>query len=66
VLLPNYSTGSIRAGLERGPYSGELYINNISNSHAITYYANQGGLNETGLATIIQPLTIGFVARAGF
>jgi len=66
VKLPNYSTGSIRAGLERGSYSGELFINNISNSHAITYYANEGGLNETGLATIIQPLTIGFVMRAGF
>jgi outer membrane receptor protein involved in Fe transport len=66
VLLPNYNTGALRAGLEHGLYSGELYVNNISNSHAITYYANQGGLNETGLATIIQPLTIGFVVRAGF
>jgi iron complex outermembrane receptor protein len=66
VRLPGYNTGAVRAGLERGPYSGEIYINNLGNSHAITYYANQGGLNETGLATIIQPLTIGFVVRAGF
>jgi iron complex outermembrane receptor protein len=66
VQLPGYSTGALRGGLERGQYSAELYINNISNAHAITYYANQGGLNETGLATIIQPLTIGVVMRAGF
>ena len=66
VPLPAYSTGALRTGVDHGPYSAELYINNISNAHAITYYANQGGLNETGLATIIQPLTIGFVLRAGF
>ncbi|HTZ71823.1 MAG TPA: TonB-dependent receptor, partial [Acetobacteraceae bacterium] len=66
VRLPDYNTGAIRAGLEHGPYSGEIYINNLSNAHAITYYANQGGLDETGLATIIEPLTIGFVVRAGF
>jgi outer membrane receptor protein involved in Fe transport len=66
VKLPNYSTGAVRLGLERGPYNAEFYINNISNSHAITYYANQGGLDQTGLANIIQPMTIGLVARAGF
>ena len=66
VRLPGYNTGAVRAGLEHGPYSGEIYINNLSNVRAITTYYNQGGMNETGIATIIQPLTIGFVARAAF
>ena len=66
VRLPNYNTGAIRLGLERGQISGELYVNNISNSRAITTYFNQGGFNETGQATIIQPRTIGLVTRLSF
>jgi outer membrane receptor protein involved in Fe transport len=66
VPLGSYNTGAIRAGLEHGRYSSELYVNNISDARAITYYANEGGLNQTGQVTLIQPCTIGFVARAGF
>jgi outer membrane receptor protein involved in Fe transport len=66
VLLGSYNTGAIRAGLEHGRYSGELYVNNISDARAITFYGNQGGLNQTGEVNLIQPCTIGFVARVGF
>jgi outer membrane receptor protein involved in Fe transport len=66
VQLPGYNTGAIRLGAERGRYSAELYVNNISDSHALTYYANQGGVDQTGLATLIVPRIIGFVARVGF
>jgi iron complex outermembrane receptor protein len=64
--LPNYSTGALRLGLEHGALSGEIYINNISNSRALTYYTNQGGFDQTGQASIIQPRTIGLVTRIGF
>ena len=66
VRLSNYNTGAIRIGLEHGPVSGELYVNNISNSRALTTYFNQGGFNEAGQATIIQPRTIGLVTRLSF
>ncbi len=66
VQLPGYNTGSLRAGLEDDRYSLELFINNIGDSHALTYYANQGGANETGQAAIIQPRTIGLTARVKF
>ena len=66
VRLPNYSTGAIRLGLERGRMSGELYMNNVSNSRALTTFFNQGGINESGQATILQPRTIGLVTRLAF
>lgn len=66
VLLPGYHTGSLRTGLEDDRYGLELYINNISDNHAFTYYANNGGANQTGQAAIIQPRTIGFLARVKF
>ena len=66
VQLPGYNTGSIRLGLEHGRYSGEIYVNNIGDSHALTYYANEGGIDQTGLATLIAPRIIGFVTRLGF
>ena len=66
VQLPGYNTGSLRLGVEHGRYSGEVYADNIGDSHAVTYYANQGGADQTGLATLIAPRIIGFVTRVGF
>ena len=66
VQLPSYNTGALRVGIERGPYSAELYVNNISDERAITTYTNQGGLNQTGVVTVIEPRIIGFVTRVGF
>jgi iron complex outermembrane recepter protein len=66
VQLPGYNTGSIRLGIEHGRYSAEVYANNIGDSRALTYYANQGGADQTGLATLIAPRIIGFVTRVNF
>ena len=57
--LPVYNTLQLHAGLDNGRYDAELYANNVTNSLGITHYANNGGLNQTGLATFIQPRTIG-------
>ncbi len=63
LQLPSYNTGALRAGLDIGRYGLELFINNISDSRGITTYANEGGADETGQITIIQPRTVGLVAR---
>ncbi len=64
--LPSYNTGAIRAGLENKRYSLEAFITNIGDERGITFYGNQGGANQTGQATIIQPRTIGMTARVRF
>ncbi len=66
ALLPGYNTGALRAGLEDNSYSFEFFINNISDSRGITFYESEGGQNFTGQETIIQPRTIGAVARVKF
>ncbi len=65
-LLPGYVTGAIRGGLEYGHYSAEAFVENISDTHGITTYANNGGARQTGLATINQPRLLGAVLRAKF
>lgn len=59
VKLPVYNTFQLHAGLDNGHYNAELYGNNLGNSKGITDYANQGGANQTGLVSLIQPRTIG-------
>ncbi len=66
ALLPSYSTGAIRAGLESRRYSFEAFINNISDERGITYYASNGGSNETGQVSLIMPRTIGALVRVKF
>lgn len=64
--LPGYVTGSIRAGIEHGRLSAEAFINNIADERGLTSYINNGGANQTGRATTIQPRLIGAVVRAKF
>lgn len=64
VRLPSYNTGAIRAGIEDDRKGIEFFVNNISNARGITYYTNNGGAGQTGLATIIPPTTIGLLLRA--
>ncbi|MGI4797496.1 MAG: TonB-dependent receptor [Janthinobacterium lividum] len=66
ALLPSYSTGAIRIGLENRRYSLEAFITNLSDERGISYYANSGGADQTGQVTIIQPRTIGMSARVKF
>lgn len=64
--LPTYNTLRLQVGVDTGHYSVELYGNNLTNSRGITEYANQGGSNQTGLATFIQPRTYGVQLGAKF
>lgn len=57
--LPVYNTFELHAGLDNGHYNAELYGNNLGNSKGIYDYGNQGGTNQTGQASFIQPRTIG-------
>jgi iron complex outermembrane recepter protein len=59
VKLPVYNTFQLHLGLDNGHYNAELYGNNLGNSKGITDYSNQGGANQTGLVSFIQPRTIG-------
>jgi len=52
--------------LDTTHYNGELYVNNVTNSHGLYDYDNQGGVNQTGLASFIQPRTIGIEVGAKF
>jgi outer membrane receptor protein involved in Fe transport len=59
VKLPVYNTFQLHMGLDNGHYNAELYGNNLGNSKGITDYGNEGGANQTGLVSFIQPRTIG-------
>jgi outer membrane receptor protein involved in Fe transport len=59
VKLPVYNTLQLRVGVDNDRYSAQLYGNNITNARGIQDYANSGGANQTGIASIIQPRTIG-------
>jgi outer membrane receptor protein involved in Fe transport len=57
--LPSYDMLRLHLGLEDGRYNFELYGENVGNSHGITDYQNNGGINQRGLANFLQPRTIG-------
>ncbi|HEX3397815.1 MAG TPA: TonB-dependent receptor [Steroidobacteraceae bacterium] len=59
VKLPVYNTLQLRVGVDNDRYSAQLYGNNITNSRGIQDYSSEGGANETGTASFIQPRTIG-------
>ncbi len=62
-MLPGYSTGSLRAGIEDNHKGLEFFANNISNTRGLTYYLGDGGAGQTGQASIIAPTTIGLLLR---
>ena len=64
--LPTYNALNLRLGLEGVHYSAEVFANNMTNSKGITEYENESGPNQTGLATFIQPRTIGIQLGAKF
>ena len=59
VKLPVYNTLQLRIGLDNDRYSAQLYGNNINNARGIQDYSSEGGANQTGTASFIQPRTIG-------
>ena len=66
VKLPVYDTLQLHLGVDNGHYNVEVYGNNVTNSLGIQDYANSGGANQTGLASFIQPRTIGIEVGAKF
>jgi iron complex outermembrane recepter protein len=66
VKLPNYDTVKLQFGVDNGQYSAELFVDNLTNKHAILTYSNEGGANQTGLAHVLQPRTIGVQLGARF
>jgi outer membrane receptor protein involved in Fe transport len=59
VKLPVYNTLQLRLGVDNERYNAQLYGNNITNSRGIQDYTSEGGANQTGTASFIQPRTIG-------
>ena len=66
VELPTYNTLQVRAGLDNGRYSAQVYGDNLSNSKGITEYSNNGGAGQTGLGVFIRPRTVGIEFGAKF
>ncbi|MBS0379654.1 MAG: TonB-dependent receptor [Proteobacteria bacterium] len=57
--LPSYDSLKVYVGFDNGHVNAELYGTNLTNSLGILTYANNGGVNQTGLATFITPRTVG-------
>lgn len=66
VKLPVYNTLALRLGLTRGRYDLEFFIKNLTNAQGITFYSSNGGADQTGQVSIIEPRTFGAVARVRF
>ena len=64
--LPSYDVLRVSTGVDNGRFSLEFYGENLANSRGKTEYSNSGGVNQTGLATFIQPRTIGVQLGAKF
>ena len=64
--LPIYNTLTAQLGVDNGHYSVEVFGSNLTNARGITEYANSGGAGQTGLASFIQPRTIGVELGAKF
>jgi iron complex outermembrane recepter protein len=57
--LGGYNTINLRAGLDNGRLSFELYCKNLADSRGLTSYGNVGAPNNGGDLELQQPRTIG-------
>ncbi len=64
--LPSYNTVNLRAGLESGRWTFELYCKNVGDTRGITYYVNSGTPNYGGALGYVQPRTLGGTVTARF
>ena len=64
--LPSYNTVNLRAGLENGRWTFELYGKNVGDTRGITYYTNSATPNYGGAVAYAQPRTIGALVTARF
>ena len=64
--LSSYNTVNLRAGLESGHWTFELYGKNVGDTRGITYYTNGGTPNFGGALAYVQPRTLGVLVTARF
>jgi outer membrane receptor protein involved in Fe transport len=64
--LPSYNTVNLRAGLESGRWTFELYCKNVADTRGLTYYVNAGTPNFGGAVGYVQPRTLGATVTARF
>ena len=64
--LPSYNTVNLRAGLENGRWTFELYGKNVGDTRGIAYYTNSGTPNYGGALGYVQPRTVGALVTARF
>ena len=64
--LPSYNTVDLRAGLENGRWTFELYAKNVGDTRGITYYIDNDSPNYGGAVNYLQPRTIGALITARF
>jgi len=57
--IPSYDSLNAQAGLDLGRFMVEIYARNLTNSFGLTNYSTGNGYARTGLASIIQPRTLG-------
>lgn len=69
-IIPSYEVIDLRAGVDFGRYSVEIFAKNLGNSRGITDVSTGGGLpvapNGAITAGIIRPRTFGITLGAGF
>ncbi|MGB6486319.1 MAG: TonB-dependent receptor [Steroidobacteraceae bacterium] len=57
--LGGYNTLNLRAGIDNGRWTFELYCKNIADTRGLTFYTNTGTPNFGGAIGIQEPRTIG-------
>jgi len=64
--LASYNAVNLRAGLESGRWTLQLYGKNVGDTRGIAYYINSGTPNYGGAVSYIQPRTLGVLATVHF
>jgi iron complex outermembrane recepter protein len=64
--LPSYSAVDLRAGLENGRWTFQLYCKNLGDTRGIAYYVNTGTPNYGGAVSYVQPRTLGGLVTLKF
>jgi outer membrane receptor protein involved in Fe transport len=64
--LSSYNTVNLRAGLDSGRWTFQLYGKNVGDVRGITVYSSTGTPNGGGSVVYVQPRTIGALVTARF
>jgi outer membrane receptor protein involved in Fe transport len=64
--LPSYNTVNLRAGLENGRWTFELYCKNVGDTRGISYYVASSTPNYGGAVNYVLPRTVGGLVTARF